>query len=261
MCAHGRGSRHVASSGGRPCRRRFLKGKNSVPKSLLGISVLLAAGILVAGCATGMSVVTLRYGFELEDRDGARFVQEDFAFRSGDRFRFVIASESSVYAYLFNRGTDEESYAQLYPRELGRARALPSDREVTIPPDSWYRLDAVAGVEQMVLVVATKPIAELDFGDERELEREGFDARLGDVERTYPPERFQRRIVDDNRVELTAEGLGDPVAVVVRISLQHRESPREGVQIRPNQRSYPTPTEGDKTQTGAMLAVVAWGDQ
>ena len=190
----------------------------------LSRTAVLFAVILVAGCATRMSVVTFRYGLELEDRDGTRFVQEDFAFRSGDRFRFVIESESSVYVYLFNRGTGERSYTQLYPRELGRARALPSDREVTIPADNWYRLDAEAGVEQMVLVVAAEPVDELDLGDEGDLQTAAFDERLGEVERTYRPERFRRRMVDD-RVELVAEGPEGAMVMVVRISLEHEEGP------------------------------------
>ena len=190
----------------------------------LSCMAALLAVILVAGCATRMSVVTFRYGLELEDRDGTRFVQEDFAFRSGDRFRFVIESESSVYAYLFNRGTGERSYTQLYPLELGRARALPSGREVTIPPDSWYRLDAEAGVEQMVLVVAPELVDELDLGDEGDLGAAAFDERLGDMERTYRPERFRRRVVDD-RVELVAEGPEGAMVMVVRISLEHEEGP------------------------------------
>ena len=196
----------------------------SVPKLLLRIVGLLVAGVFVAGCATGMSVVTLRYGLELEDRDGGRFVQEDFAFRSGDRFRFVIESESSVYAYLFNRGAGEPSYSQLFPREPGRGRELPSDREVTVPPDSWYRMDEEAGVEQMVLVVATEPVDELEFYGEEDLRAAAFEQHLGNLERTYRPERFRRRAVDE-RVELLAEGPDGAMVMVVRIPLQHEESP------------------------------------
>ena len=187
--------------------------------------MLLVIGLFVAGCATTMSEVTFRYGLELEDRDGLRFVQEDFAFRSGDRFRFVIESQSSeVYAYLFNRGTGERSYTQLYPRELGRVRVLPSDSEITVPPDTWYRLDTEAGTEQMVLVVATAPVDELAFSDERELETASFEQRLGELERSYRPEGFRRRTVDD-RVELVAEGPEDGFVMVVRIPLEHEERP------------------------------------
>ena len=186
--------------------------------------MLLVAGVCVAGCATSTSVVTLRYGLELEDRDGPRLVQEDFAFRSGDRFRFVIESESSVYAYLFNRGTEERSYTQLYPRELGRARALPSDREITVPADTWYRLDTEAGTEQMVLVIATAPVDELALDDEEDLQAAAFEQRLAELERSYRPERFRRRTVDD-RVELVAEGSEDAFAMVVRIPLEHEERP------------------------------------
>ena len=198
----------------------FGEGKDDVPKSLLRIAATLAAGILVAGCAT-RGVVTFRYGLEVEDHDGPQLVDEDFEFRSGDRFRFVVGTESVLYAYLFNRGSGEGSYTQLYP-ETERADALPTDREVTVPQDGWYRMDAVAGLERMVLVVATEPVDELEFLDERALRADAFDERLGDLERTYRPERFRRRRVD-GRVELVAEGLEDIMLVAVRVPLEHEE--------------------------------------
>lgn len=200
------------------------EGMDHVPKLLLRITALLAAGIILAGCATGMSVVTFRYGVELEDRDGPRFVQEDFAFRSGDRFRFVIEAESSVYAYLFNRGSGESSYTQLFPRELGRARSLPGDREITVPEDDWYRMDMEAGVEQLVFVVAPEPVDELELNDEEDLQATAFEERLAELERIYRPERFRRRTVDD-RVELVAEGGETALVMVVRIPLEHGENP------------------------------------
>lgn len=196
-----------------------------VPDSLSRMAAaLLAAGVFAAGCAARPSVVTFRYGLELDDRDGPRLVQEDFAFRSGDRFRFVIESESPVYAWLFNRGSGEESYTQLFPGESGRARPLPDDREVVVPRDGWYRMDRVAGVEQVVLVVATEPVRELEFVDEADLRATAFEQRLGDLDRTYRPERFRRGRVDD-RVELVAEGPDEAMAMVVRIPLEHEEGP------------------------------------
>lgn len=192
-----------------------------MPKSSYRTAVL-AAGMFVAGCVAPMSTVTLRYGLELEDRDGPRFVEEDFAFRSGDRFRFVIESESSVYAYLFNRGEGEPSYGQLVP---GMVLELPSNREVAVPPDGWYRMDEDAGTELMVLVVATEPVDELEFYDEEDLLAAAFERRLGDLERTRGPLRFRRRAVDE-RVELVAErpAAGEPIAIVVRIPLQHTDA-------------------------------------
>ena len=197
-----------------------------MPKSLsrIAAALLVAACVFAAGCAARTSVVTFRYGLELDDRDGPRLVQEDFAFRSGDRFRFVIESESPVYAWLFNRGSGEESYTQLLPSETARARPLPDDREVVVPRDGWYRMDADAGVEQLVLVVATEPVRELEFVDEEDLRASAFEQRLGDLERIYRPERFRRGRVDD-RIELVAEGPDEAMAMVVRIPLEHEEGP------------------------------------
>ena len=196
------------------------KGRDDVPKSLLRIAATLAAGILASSCATDMTTVTFRYGLELEDRDGPRLVDEEFLFRSGDRFRFVMETESEAYAYLFNRGSGERSYAQLLPPATERAEALRTGEEVTVPRDGWYRMDAVAGTERMVLVLSTAPVDELELLDESALRADAFDERLADLERIHRPESSRRRNVD-GRVELVAGGPEEVLLVVVRMPLQH----------------------------------------
>lgn len=170
--------------------------------------------------APGVGVLEFSYGLELEDRDGPRRVTEDFAFRSGDRFRFALEADFPAYAYLFNRGAGEEEYTRLFPPDPSD-RPLPAG-EVTAPPgDAWYRMDTEAGIEQMVLVVATAPLAELDVRDD-DLAAAAFEQQLGALEQAYRPAGFRRNRVGE-RVELVAEQGDGEVAMVVRIPLRHEE--------------------------------------
>lgn len=176
--------------------------------------------------APGMEVLEFSYGLELEDRDGPRPVTEDFPFRSGDRFRFTLEAKFPAYAYLFNRGAGEGSYTRLFPPDPsgGNPRRLPAGEVMAPPGDAWYRMDTEAGVEQMVLVVATAPLAELDVWDD-DLEAAAFEQQLGALEQAYRPLGFRRDRVGE-RVELVAEQGDDEVAMVVRIPLRHEEEER-----------------------------------
>lgn len=172
--------------------------------------------------APGVDVLEFSYGLELEDRDGSRQVTEDFPFRSGDRFRFALEAGFPAYAYLYNRGAGEGSYTRLFPPDPSDdPRPLPAGEVMAPSEDAWYRMDTEAGVEQMVLVVATAPLAELDVRDD-DLEAAAFEQQLGALEQTYRPAGFRRNRVGE-RVELAAEQGDGEVAMVVRIPLRHEE--------------------------------------
>ena len=183
-----------------------------------------------AGCWNGLSRsgdpalpseadgLRFRYGLELRDRDGVRRVAEDFPFRSGDQFRFALTAEFPAYVYLFNRGAGERSYTQLSPAASNQP--LPRGVEVRWPQEgSWYRMDQEAGIEQVVLVVATRRIAGLPPG-RRDLRASAFEQHIGDLERTYRPAGLRRNRVGD-AVELVAESVAEETLLVMRIPLSH----------------------------------------
>lgn len=191
-------------------------------------------GVVAAGCGAARGgggespgpvdgTLVFRYGIELEDRGDLRRVAEDFPFRSGDRFRFVLESGFRAHFYLFNRGAGDRAYTRLFPRESADdRRALPREREVRVPPgDGWYRMDTEAGIEQLVLVVATAPLGELGMDlDDAGRDANVFEQHLGELERAYRPLRFGRAQAGDD-VELVAERGEGETAVVVRIPLRH----------------------------------------
>ena len=198
---------------------------------------MVAMGAAAAGCGAargaggdapgpGDGTLVFRYGIELEDRGELRRVTEDFPFRSGDRFRFVMESGFRAHLYLFNRGSGDRTYTRLFPRDSADdRRALPPGREMRAPlGDGWYRMDTETGIEQLVLVVATAPLGELGIDLDAGRGANAFEQRLGELERAYRPLRLGRAQAGDD-VELVAEhGVGE-TALVVRIPLRHEEAP------------------------------------
>ena len=169
-----------------------------------------------------VELLTFRYGIELEDREGPRLVAADFPFRSGDRFRFVLDPGFAAHAYLFNRSVVARSYSLLFPvGGLDDPRPLPTGRPVRAPlGNGWYRLDTEGGLEQVVLVVTTVPLSELQ-AEGPDLAAAAFEQWLQALERSHG-----RGFLDESEtgelVELTLErAAGEAAAMVVRIPLQH----------------------------------------
>ena len=200
-------------------------------------AVTVAIGAAAAGCGAARGgggdvpgpedgTLVFRYAIELEDRGELRRVTEDFPFRSGDRFRFVVESGFPAHLYLFNRGAGDRTYTRLFPRDAADdRRALPRGREMRAPPgDGWYRMDTRTGIENLVLVVATAPLGELGMDLDADRDANAFEQRLGELERAYRPSRSGREQAGDD-VELVADrGVGE-TALVVRIPLRHEVGP------------------------------------
>ena len=197
-----------------------------------GWAAVMAAMGVAAGCGAARDgagyvpgptdgTLVFRYGIELED---LRRVTEDFPFRSGDGFRFVLESGFPAHVYLFNRGAGDRTYTRLFPRNAAEdRRGVPPGREIRAPSgDGWYRMDTETGTEQLVLVVTTAPLGDLGMDMDPDRDANAFEQRLEELERAYRPLRFGREQADDD-VELVVDrGVGD-TALVVRIPLRHEE--------------------------------------
>lgn len=169
-----------------------------------------------------VELLTFRYGIELEDREGPRLVAADFPFRSGDRFRFAFDPGFAAHAYLFNRGVVARSYSLLFPAGgVDDPRPLPPGRVVRAPlGDRWYRMDTEAGLEQVVLVVTTAPLSDLEV-EQPAFAAAAFEQWLQALERAHGRGLLASSEVG-GFVELTMESAaGDAAAMVVRIPLQH----------------------------------------
>ena len=128
----------------------------------------------------------------------------------------------AAHAYLFNRSVVAQSYSLLFPvGGLDDPRALPTGRAVRAPlGDGWYRMDTEAGLEQVVLVVTTAPLSDLEV-ERPALAAAAFEQWLQALERAHGRGLLVNGEAGEF-VELTMErAAGDVAAMVVRIPLQH----------------------------------------
>ena len=86
-------------------------------------------------------------------------VNDNYAFRSGDKFRLRLRSNVNGYVYIFNEGTSQRKYMIFPdPRISGGQNYLTAFREYTVPSAGWFQFDNQPGTERMIFVQSLKPI-------------------------------------------------------------------------------------------------------
>ena len=161
----------------------------------------LVAGLVAAGAGGGPQAAgqsaTPKGVFEegrqvgvkfqvLRERDGElRRVATTYPFRSGDRFKFEVETNRSVFVYVLNRtltgdaqslrskGIEEirdddrrdhsgsrRQYRLLYPGGGSRPAAVPAGRRVQFPPgdDRYFVMDDQTGIEKIYLLASERRI-------------------------------------------------------------------------------------------------------
>ena len=162
----------------------------------------------------------MSYLIEREDHGKAVPVSEDFAFKSGDRFRLRFRPGFKAYIYVANRGANEANYKILFPLPDDHSRnPLAKGQEVALPGDSeWMRFDESPGNEYFVLIASTAALPDIEKAGE-EIPRDTFEAHLAKIERIYRPDS-SRYFRDANWTKLFAARDGE-LAIVVRLALAH----------------------------------------
>lgn len=138
--------------------------------SLVGGSLLSSIPAL---CLEPSNNISTRILLQVNGRSAPRQVSEKSTFYDGQRFRLEVKLRRSGYIYV------------LYQTNRDRARLIPASGEfvssssesgeyTTFPEQGWFRFDDDPGTEQVVVILASEPLAELDkageAGDEIPLE-------------------------------------------------------------------------------------------
>ena len=127
-------------------------------------------GLFIQGTAPGAKakdvVPSLKFWAEKasEGQDGTRnlVVEEKPVFKSGDKVWFKFSSNVDGYAYLANKGSDGKVNL-LFPGVGGDKNKVQAGKNFTVPGEKTpFIFDSNPGKEQVVLVVAPKPIEELE---------------------------------------------------------------------------------------------------
>jgi len=105
----------------------------------------------------------LLYTFQKADGCDLWEVTESHLFRAGDRFRLRLTTNIDGHLYVFNR----RSSGQMVRLHAGsRGQKVRAFADYSIPQadaqDEWFRLDAEGGGEEILVLVSTRPLTELD---------------------------------------------------------------------------------------------------
>ncbi|RPI25343.1 MAG: DUF4384 domain-containing protein [Acidobacteria bacterium] len=136
----------------------------------MGKRALLAAGLAAAAVfslllplfgqkarslfySSDSTTLGLSYIIEKLDPDGSiSRVAPDQAFRSGDRFRFQFQSNHDGFLYLIHEGSSG-SWKVLFPSGTSPDNAIAHGKTVQVPNVTWYKLDEMAGIEKLIIVL------------------------------------------------------------------------------------------------------------
>jgi hypothetical protein len=99
-----------------------------------------------------------KVGIALVEPTGIRQVPIDYAFKSGDKFRFIISSNHNGYLYIIHRSLKNE-LTQLWPRtNMSDAFEIGSGQTYTVPPSPGsFVFDEEVGKEQFYIAVRSEP--------------------------------------------------------------------------------------------------------
>jgi hypothetical protein len=108
--------------------------------------------------------LALRYSILQQTDDGAREVDADSEFHSGDKVRVKVESNEPAYLYIVQHGSSG-SLCMLFPsREIdGGNNRISTGHANTIPPESGppFIFDKTAGVEKLSMVLSRSPESDL----------------------------------------------------------------------------------------------------
>jgi len=98
-----------------------------------------------------------KVGIALVETTGIKQVPIDHAFKSGDKFRFLVSTNNNGYLYLFHRSSDK-NLQQLWPmNNTSDTFEIRSGQTYTIPPSpSTFIFDQEVGEEQFYIVVRSE---------------------------------------------------------------------------------------------------------
>lgn len=102
-------------------------------------------------------------------------------FRSGQRLKFGVESNTNGWLYIVQRGTSGQ-YRLLYPHPaVGKHQKIQHNREILIPGRDWFRFDSEVGTEEIHFIFSRQ--------------------KLNAVPDLFPPARTERLSFREGSVE------------------------------------------------------------
>jgi len=102
--------------------------------------------------------------------DDARSVAADNTFYNGERVRLRVSSDRDAYLYALCENS-QGSLAVLFPNRFSQAASrVRKGRSLSIPEASWFQFDDTPGTEHVYILLARRPISDLERGAGRDVE-------------------------------------------------------------------------------------------
>lgn len=96
-------------------------------------------------------------------RDGTEStVLPSAEFKSGDKVKLLFTSNVDGYVYWLAKGTSGE-YSMLYPNaKAGMDNKITRNEQYTVPARGAFRFDSTPGNEELLCILSTEPMPDLD---------------------------------------------------------------------------------------------------
>jgi hypothetical protein len=182
-------------------------------------TIILAAGLaggllfstIPGQCLEPQGGIDTRILLQDNSQGTVRAVSDKSTFYDGQRFKLAVKSRRAGYLYVLCQTSRGETKV-LHPSTGFAGNSIEPGEYTTFPQRGWFRFDEDPGREQVFVIVANDPIAELD--------QAGQDG--GDISPSLL-QHYSEPLSRDN-AEPEARGIettGPPVSAVKRIVLRH----------------------------------------
>jgi hypothetical protein len=173
----------------------------------------LALLFLAASAPLRCRTFEFRYALELEHDGDSIPVSQLSAFQTGDRLKIRVFANQAGFCYL--AVGQAAGYFLLTP-----GRSVEAHSWVDLPAGEWLRFDRRPGVEMIYLIVASRPLEELERAEPGGLIRESALLR---IRKTYQSGVKSERTEEGDSVRLRQKSADDRSIVVLEsMRLRHR---------------------------------------
>ena len=185
----------------------------------------LALAIALTGATTAAADGTkLEVAYSLLLKDGKHSVATNLldGMDSGDAFRVHLRPAQERYLYLV-AGRGRNDFRLLLPdrRTLRGKNRLARKQDFTWPREGWLRLDQQRGLERLYLILADRPIPELEA--RFALREVSFpESVIVEIRDRYQGVTSYRRKVEDERVKVRFKSRdGEAALLIEEIMIRH----------------------------------------
>lgn len=170
----------------------------------------------------GSETIAIKTTVALE-RDGQKLtVAPSHEFKSGDKVKMVFTPNADGYVYWLAKGTSGK-YTMLFPsNKAGSDNQVKRNQEYTVPVKGSFRFDDTPGNEELLCILSTERLPDLDKAAEEQFKNA---AEVAQLETNHEKKRTTRDLVfededeDDVNTKTQKAAPGEPF--VAGFTLRH----------------------------------------